>query len=112
LILRDKIVDLAQASGLAADCGIAPAEDAESALGKLDNHLCELKELQIRDGLHIFGRAPEGRLQTDLLVALTRLPRNKGEGRDASLLRALALDLNLDDIFDPLNVHLAEAWRG
>ena len=45
------------------------------ALRKLDAHLCELKELQIRDGLHVFGRSPEGELLTDLLVALARVPR-------------------------------------
>ena len=45
------------------------------ALGKLDAYLCELKEMQIRDGLHIFGRAPEGAQLADLLVALARLPR-------------------------------------
>src|SRR3546814_940024 len=83
-------------SGLDKDCGIAEADDAETALGKLDNHLCELKELQIRDGLHIFGAPPAGRQLTDLLVALTRLPRGRGEGGDASLIRALAADLALD----------------
>ena len=32
-----------------------PATTPDAALGKLDNYLCELKELQIRDGLHVFG---------------------------------------------------------
>ena len=36
------------------------------ALGKLDNHLCELKK-QIRDGLHVFGR-PGGAINIDLLA--------------------------------------------
>ena len=40
-----------------------------------------------------FGRAPEGEPLTDLLVALARAPRGRGEGGDASLLRALAADL-------------------
>ncbi len=111
-ILRDRIIDLAKASGLGADCGIAPADDVETALGKLDNHLCELKELQIRDGLHVFGAAPAGRQLADLLVALTRLPRGKGEGGDASLIRALARDLELGDGFDPLAATLAEPWTG
>ena len=26
-----------------------------------DGYLCELKEAQIRDGLHIFGQCPQGR---------------------------------------------------
>ena len=111
-ILRDQIIDLAKASGLGEDCGIGPADDVDTALGKLDNHLCELKELQIRDGLHVFGVAPEGRQLADLLVALTRLPRNKGVGADASLIRALSLDLELGADFDPLAATFAEPWRG
>jgi cobaltochelatase CobN len=109
-VLKAKIVDLAQASGLAADCGIAREDDTEAALTKLDNHLCELKELQIRDGLHIFGESPKGAQLADLLVALTRFPRKTGIDGDASLLRALAADLGLD--FDPLDAQMAERWTG
>ena len=110
--LRDRILDLAQGSGLAADCGITKTDDADTALAKLDNQLCELKELQIRDGLHIFGRSPAGQERDALLVALTRLPRGKGEGRDQSLIRALAADLELGDEFDPLSATLGDAWTG
>src|SRR3546814_7179042 len=101
-VLRAEILELSASSGLGQDCGIAEGDDPETALGKLDNHLCELKEMQIRDGLHVFGTAPEGRHLTDLLVALTRLPRGRGEGGDASLIRALAQDLGLAG-FDPLD---------
>ncbi|HTO84723.1 MAG TPA: cobaltochelatase subunit CobN [Methylomirabilota bacterium] len=109
-LLRERILELAASTGLDKDCGVGAGDDAEAALGKLDNHLCELKELQIRDGLHVFGVAPAGEQLTDLLVALTRLPRARGEGRDASLIRALAADLNLD--FDPLNARLGDPWAG
>jgi cobaltochelatase CobN len=111
VVLRGKIVDLAQASGLAADCGIVREDDTETALGKLDNHLCELKEMQIRDGLHIFGASPKDTQLADLLVALTRLPRKTGAGGDASLIRALAADLGLED-FDPLDAKMADRWTG
>ena len=110
-VLGEEILQLSAASGLDKDCGIATEDDAETALGKLDNHLCELKEMQIRDGLHIFGESPNGSQETDLLVALTRLPRGRGEGGDASLIRALARDLGLVD-FDPLNCVLGDPWRG
>ena len=56
---------------------------------KLDAYLCELKEMQIRDGLHVFGRSPEGATLADLLVAIARLPRGAAP-QQASLLRALA----------------------
>ena len=110
LLLRDAILDLAARSGLDRDCGIAPGEPSDSALAKLDNHLCELKELQIRDGLHIFGVAPTGDQLVDLLVALTRQPRGAGQGGDASLTRALAQDLVLG--FDPLIADFAPSWTG
>jgi cobaltochelatase CobN len=97
--------------GLDKDCGIDLAAPQEEALAALDNHLCELKEMQIRDGLHVFGRAPEGRQRMDLLVALARVPRGSGEGGDASLIAALAYDLGLDG-FDPLACKLGEPWTG
>ncbi len=108
-VLKDEIVAMTRITGLDADCGIARDEPAEAALKKLDNHLCELKELQIRDGLHVFGRSPEGDQLIDLLVALARAPRG-GEPRQASLLRALADDLGLG--FDPLDCTLSDPWFG
>jgi len=109
-VLRNEILTLCAATGLDADCGMDKAVNDEAALGQLDNYLCELKEMQIRDGLHIFGRAPEGRLLTDLLVALVRVPRGAGDDGDASLLRAMADDLGLD--FDPLDCAMAAPWDG
>jgi cobaltochelatase CobN len=108
--LRERILELTAATGLDRDCGIDRGEDPQSALAKLDNHLCELKELQIRDGLHVFGVAPDGDLLADLLVAIARLPRGRGEGGDASLHRALADDLGLG--FDPLDAVLGDPWNG
>ena len=110
-ILREEILALAAHVGLDRDCGIETTDDHDTALSKLDNHLCELKEMQIRGGLHVFGRAPEGGALTDLLVSMVRLPRGDTEPADASLMRALAADLALGD-FDPLSAHLGERWPG
>jgi len=107
-VLKTDILTLCRATGLDADCGMEIDEDEDRALAKLDNYLCELKEMQIRDGLHIFGEAPSGRLLDDLLVALTRVPRGAGAG--ASLHRALAADLGLG--FDPLDCVMGEPWAG
>lgn len=109
-VLRNEILTLCSATGLDVDCGMDKAADEAAALGQLDNYLCELKEMQIRDGLHIFGRTPQGRLLTDLLVALVRVPRAAGAGGDASLLRAMAADLDLD--FDPLDCDMGATWHG
>ena len=101
--LRREILSLSQTTGLAADIGFEGEEEGD--LARLDAYLCELKEAQIRDGLHIFGTAPTGRLAHDLALALARVPRGDGTGPDASLLRALAADLGLD--FDPLDCDMA-----
>src|SRR5690606_34188205 len=58
-----------------------------------------------------FGRSPEGTQAVDLLVALARVPRNRGEAGDASLIRALARDLGLEG-FDPLDCAMGAAWAG
>ena len=109
--LKGRILDAARLAGLDRDCGIAAADEADAALEKLDNFLCELKELQIRDGLHVFGASPSGRQRRDLAVALLRVPRGDGRGANASLLRALSHDLGLDP-FDPLDCTLGARWSG
>ncbi len=108
-VLADEILSLCRVSGLDVDCGIAGDDGREDALAKLDRYLCELKELQIRDGLHTFGHAPTGVQLRDLLLALVRTPRGSAPG-EASLLRALASDLALD--FDPLAADPAMPWDG
>ncbi len=102
--LRREILTLTAAAGLDADAGLA-GDDDETDLAKLDAYLCELKEAQIRDGLHIFGASPEGDAARDLLIALARVPRGDGKGRDASLLRAMAEDLGLS--IDPLDCEMS-----
>lgn len=107
--LRREILSLTRSSGLDEDIGLNGA-DEESDLARLDAYLCELKEAQIRDGLHIFGRAPDGAQECDLCIALTRIPRKDGKGANESLIRALAEDLNLG--FDPLDCDLSDPWTG
>ena len=109
--LAREILTLAEEAGLDRDLGLTHAADDGERLKQLDAYLCELKEMQIRDGLHVFGIAPEDQLLNDLLMALVRVPRANGEGRDASLLRALAADLKLVD-FDPLDPDMAAPWTG
>ncbi|MEM9045184.1 MAG: cobaltochelatase subunit CobN, partial [Pseudomonadota bacterium] len=105
--LRRQIRSAVAAAQLEEDAGITPDMAENDALARLDTYLCELKEAQIRDGLHIFGTAPDGRLETDLLVALARVPRGDGKGPNASLIRALAYDLGCDpETFDPLDCDL------
>ncbi|HDS1735332.1 cobaltochelatase subunit CobN [Pseudomonas sp. BP8] len=85
-------------------------DDAAVWLPRLDTYLCDLKESQIRDGLHVFGQSPQGRLRVDTLLALLRVERGDGKGGNASLIRALAKALELG--FDPLDCDLGQPWPG
>lgn len=107
--LRREILTLSSSTGLDVDVGMG-GEDEDTDLAKLDAYLCELKEAQIRDGLHVFGVSPEGRLARDLALALVRVPRGGGTGGDASLIRALAADFGMS--FDPLDCDMAATWDG
>ena len=69
----------------------------EDPLNALSNHLCELKESQIRSGLHIFGQIPEGEKRIDFLLSLLRMSSAERPG----LLQALlgkGHDYNLDSL--------------
>ncbi|MBI4920813.1 MAG: cobaltochelatase subunit CobN [Devosia nanyangense] len=105
--LRKRILDFTRDARLDRDIGLP--EDETAALRTIDTFLCDLKEAQIRDGLHVFGQSPTGRLERDLIVALARVPRGDTPG-DASLIRSLADDLKL--AFDPLTADLGEPWTG
>ncbi len=108
--LKVDIVRTAERSGLSADCGLASNDTEPEKLQKLDAYLCDLKELQIRGGLHVFGRSPDSDLRIDLLSALVRVPRGDAPS-DASLQRALSADLSLGD-FDPLDCDGSTPWTG
>ncbi|RYE41285.1 MAG: cobaltochelatase subunit CobN, partial [Hyphomicrobiales bacterium] len=105
--LRKRILDFTRDARLDRDIGLVP--DEFETLKRIDTFLCDLKEAQIRDGLHIFGKSPTDRLERDLIVALARVPRGETPG-EASLIRTLADDLKLG--FDPLTADLGAPWTG
>ena len=122
-VIGEDILSRAAVLGLDQDCGIVLADlnrngregELRTALQRLDGYLCELKDLQIRDGLHILGVSPTGERLDTTLLALARVPRGsgggKGGGKDASLLQSLADDLRLG--WDPLAVEEpALEWCG
>lgn len=57
-LIADVILGRAQEAGLAKDCGAADLP-APEALARLDGWLCDVKDMRIGDGLHVFGRAPD-----------------------------------------------------
>ncbi len=93
-IIKERIYQLVLQENIEKDLGIE--NNSAIIINSLDTYLCELKEAQIRDGLHIFGKCPEGRQLRDLIISIARHP---GQNR-LGLTRALAKDKGLD--FDPL----------
>ena len=70
------IRDEAQASGVEADLGLDSAASPAEAITRIDRFVCDIKESQFGDGLHIYGQAPgetEG-----LLTALSGRRVNAG----------------------------------
>ena len=75
----------------------AELPEDDDQLNALSSHLCELKESQIRSGLHIFGQLPEGEKKIDFLLSLLRMPSVERPG----LLQALlgkGSDFDLDTL--------------
>ena len=48
-------------------------EDFGDLIEHVDGYLCEIKDLQVRDGLHILGQVPQGEQLRGLLNAILRL---------------------------------------
>lgn len=118
-LLRRQILDHILRHDLHRDLGFdepQTAEEEQRLLNRTDAYLCDLKEAQIRDGLHIFGRSPTARLRRDTLLALARHPVGDGRGGKEGLTRALAADLGLcgedGNRFDPLDSDWGQPWQG
>jgi cobaltochelatase CobN len=73
--IRQQIWTLMRAAKMDHDLGLEdrPDEDVfDDMLLHVDGWLCEIKDVQIRDGLHILGQAPEGSVELDLVLAILR----------------------------------------
>lgn len=57
--LAKLIVETAAKTGLAAEAGVAKTDAPDEALRRIDAWLCDLKDFAIKDGLHVYGRAPD-----------------------------------------------------
>ena len=110
-ILKQKILKLVNQQHLQSEIGAVAQDDEDQVLNRLDTYLCELKEAQIRDGLHVLGVCPGDQQLIDTLCALTRIPRGKA-AHERSILHALCEDLKLATDFDPLTAKPAAPWQG
>lgn len=103
--LEQGIFEAIERHNLGTELGLDPKLDRQETLQRLDGYICELKEMQIRDGLHVLGQSPGDEQRTDTLVALARVPGPSQQ----SLHRALAFDLGLAE-FDPLSCDASATW--
>ena len=92
-LLEGQIWDMVRQADLDRDLGVDELpEDFGDFILHIDGYLCELKDAQIKDGLHTLGEVPQDEQMTGLLSALTRLDT----GGIPSLRRSLAEAMGLD----------------
>lgn len=100
---------------------VSETDSDEAVLAELDAYLCDIKEAQIRHGLHILGQLPESDKLADTIVALLRLPRGT-EPESQGILHNLSQDFGLSNaegqkgvsegaVFDPLSAE-TKPWQG
>ncbi len=73
--IRQQIWTLMTAAKMHHDLGLEerPDEDVfDDMLMNVDGWLCEIKDVQIRDGLHVLALAPSGEQRVDLVLAMLR----------------------------------------
>ncbi|WP_328809819.1 cobaltochelatase subunit CobN [Rhodococcus sp. NBC_00294] len=96
--IRQQIWTLMTAAQMHKDLGLEERPDEEvfdDMLLHVDGWLCEIKDVQIRDGLHVLGQAPRGEAEVDLVLAMLRARQMWGGERTVPGLRE-ALGLSED----------------
>lgn len=117
--LAVQIWDAIERANLQADLGVQERPDDLGLLVEhIDGYLCEVKDIQVKDGLHVLGVAPAGDGLRGLVSAVGRL----GSGDDIpGLRRAVGAAFGLDEpalVADPgspaagVPAELAERFRG
>jgi cobaltochelatase CobN len=109
--IRQQIWTLMRAAKMDHDLGLEdrPDEDVfDDMLLHVDGWLCEIKDVQIRDGLHILGQKPTGEPELDLVLAILRARQLFGGEQSVPGLRE-ALGLKEDGTEGRVSVDDAEA---
>nr|WP_183345946.1 cobaltochelatase subunit CobN [Conexibacter arvalis] len=105
--LAARIWTAIEAANLQGDLGVEERpDDLEELVEQIDGYLCEVKDIQIKDGLHVLGAVPSGPQLRGLVSALLRL----GSGSVLGLRRAVGLAYGLDE--EALVAAPGEAFAG
>ncbi|WP_157430115.1 cobaltochelatase subunit CobN [Actinomadura oligospora] len=100
--VRAQIWTLVQAAQLHHDLhqeDMPDDSDFDDFILHIDGYLCEIKDVQIRDGLHILGQEPQGETRVNLVLAVLRATQVWGgvAGAMPGLRTALAAPHGLDE---------------
>jgi cobaltochelatase CobN len=99
--IRGQIWELITAAQLHHDLHVSETpseEEFDDFLLHVDGYLCEVKDVLIRDGLHVLGQPPAGQPRVDLVLSVLRAQQTWGGATGAlpGLRRALGLAEDAD----------------
>ena len=98
--VRAQIWTLMQAAQMHQDLGLEERPDDDEFddfIMNVDGWLCEVKDSQIRDGLHVLGQAPTGEARVNLVLAILRATQIWGGEHGAVPGLRAALGLKSDE---------------
>jgi cobaltochelatase CobN len=96
--LARRIWEVVQEADLHHDLGLEDeshppeADHLDHLVADIDTYLCSIKDLQVKDGLHVLGRVPEEEQLRGLAVAIMRLGSGDLPGLRVVVGRAFGLD--------------------
>ncbi|MFM7382424.1 MAG: cobaltochelatase subunit CobN, partial [Microcystaceae cyanobacterium] len=98
-LIRDRLLNLLKQTQFHQDLGITEInrQTIQEFLSVADGYLCELKEAQIRDGLHILGKCPQKNQLRDLIISIARSPSYDRQGLLSALIEDLHLEIDLKE---------------
>ncbi len=107
-LLEDKIVTIIRQEKLSnIELDIQPNSlpNNDELFNKIESYLCELKEAQIRTGLHRLGEKPSNEKMIELLLCICRPPTSNYPGLTQEIANKLGLELDpwIDEEGDKLS---------
>jgi cobaltochelatase CobN len=111
-VIQERIWEAVRSANLDSDLGEEQRpHDFDGFLLRMDGYLCEIKDAQIRSGLHVLGEAPAGEALIDMMLAFARPTDGGVPGLAESLAVACGVDydLLLSDRGVPLAPHAPSA---
>jgi cobaltochelatase CobN len=95
-VIQERIWEAVRQANLDRDLGESQRpQDFADFLLRMDGYLCEIKDAQIRNGLHVLGAPPEGEALVDMMLAFARPTDDGVPGLADSLARASGMNYDV-----------------